>query len=339
MAVPESLNPLRVPDFNGDGRTDLFSLNSNTHVADLHLVSGVRSLGSSSFASIPPGWDTPKYGDFNGDRKTDLLWRDSTTGANGIWLMDGASIQAGGFLDSLQGDWRSVIGEFNSDGKTDLFWYNFSTGDYQLWLMNGLQKTQQISGKIEGGWEPTIADFNGDNRTDLFWRNSTTGGNSFWTFDPQTLAIFGESIPAKALTWSAEVIDFNGDGRSDLYWRDRLTGQNQIWTWTGIGFQPDATSIDLPGTSSDVTIRTADFEGNGLTDFLVRNPSTGNDQVWLSDGKGIQILPVASQSAGFRAEIGDYNGDRFSDIRWTSLDTTQSVIWFSNGILPKPMIA
>ncbi|MBE9012737.1 VCBS repeat-containing protein [Pseudanabaenaceae cyanobacterium LEGE 13415] len=339
MAVPESLNPLRVPDFNGDGRTDLFSLNINTRVADLNLVSGVRSLGSSSFSSIPSSWEAPKYGDFNGDRKTDLLWRDSATGANGIWLMNGASIQAGAFLEPLQGDWRSVIGEFNSDGKTDLFWYNFATGDYQLWLMDGFQKTRQLSGKIEGGWEPSIADFNNDGRTDLFWRNPPTGRNSIWTFDPQVLSISGESLPSKELTWNAEVIDFNGDGRSDIYWRDRLTGQNQVWTWTGIGFQPDATPIDLPGTSSDVTIRTADFEGNGLTDFLVRNPSTGNDQVWLSNGRSVEILAVASQAAGFRAEIGDYNGDRFSDIRWTSLDSTQSVIWFSNGILPKPMVA
>jgi hypothetical protein len=338
MAVPESLNPLRIPDFNGDGRTDLLSLNTNTRVAELTLIAGVRSLESSSFSSIPAGWQAPKYGDFNGDRKTDLLWRDATTGANGIWLMNGASIQAGAFLDPLQGDWRSVIGEFSGDGKSDLFWYNFSTGEYQLWLMDGLQKTRQIGGKIDGGWEASIADFNGDNRTDLFWRNPETGGNSFWTFDPQTLVIFGESIPVKPLTWSAEVIDFNGDGRSDVFWRDRLTGQNQVWTWTGSGFQPDATPIELPGTSSDFTIRIADFNDDDRTDFLVRNPSKGEDQVWLSESTKVQILPVASQSTGFQAAIGDYNGDRFSDIRWTTTDGTQSVIWFSNGILPKPMV-
>lgn len=338
MAVPESLNPLKIPDFNGDGRTDLFSFNTNTRIGELTLIAGVRSLGSSSFPPIPAGWQAPKYGDFNGDRKTDLLWRNTTTGENAIWLMNGTSLQGASFLDPLQGDWRSVVGEFNGDGKTDLFWYNFSTGDFQMWLMNGAQKTQQISGKIPGGWEPSIADFNGDHRTDLFWRNPETGENAVWTFDPQTLAISAEFLPVKPLTSSAEVIDFNGDGRSDVFWRDRLTGQNQVQTWTGSGFQPDAISIELPSTSRDVTIRIADFNDDGRTDFLVRNPSTAEDQVWLSEETRVQILPVASQSAGFRAAIGDYNGDRFSDIRWTTTDGTQSVIWFSNGILPKPMV-
>lgn len=338
MAVPNSLNSLKVPDFNGDGRTDLFSLNSNTGIAELNLIAGVRSLGSTSFASIPNGWQPPKYGDFNGDRKTDLLWRDAATGMNAIWLIDGASIQAGAFLKELVGDWRSVIGEFNGDGKTDLFWYNFQTGEYQLWLMNGLQKNLQISGNIAGGWEPTIADFNGDNCTDLFWRNSETGGNSFWIFNPQTLTIFGESIPTKPLSWSAEIIDFNGDGRSDIFWRDRSTKQNQVWIWTSTGFQPDTTSIELPNTGSDFTIQSADFNDDNRTDFLVRDPSRGEDQVWLSEETTVQILPVSSQSTGFQAAIGDYNGDRFSDIRWTTPDGTQSTIWFSNGILPKAMV-
>lgn len=338
MAVPDSLNSLRIPDFNGDGRTDLFGFNANARTPEITLLAGVRPLGSSSFSFTLDDWQDPKVGDFNGDCKTDLIWRNDKLGLNAIWLMNGTMIQSAAFLEPLQGDWSEVVGDFNGNGKSDLLWYNPKTGDYQVWLMEGLQRVKQTSGKIQQGWQAAIADFDNDNRSDIFWRNPTTGDNGVWTFDPQTLAIRGEFIPSKAPTWTPEIIDFNGDGLSDIFWRDRLTGQNQVWTWTVSGLQPDPTPIELPSVSSDFMIKTADFKGTGRTDFLVRNPSAGEDQVWLSEDTGVQVLPFATQSAGFQAVIGDYNGDRFSDIRWISTPGTQGIIWFSDGILPRAVV-
>ncbi len=336
MAIPDSLNPLRIPDFNGDGRTDRFSFNANTPQID--LLGGVRLIGSSAFNLKLEDWQPPKFGDFNGDRKTDLIWRNPKTGENGIWLIDGITVRQAAYLEPLQGAWTDVVGDFDGNGKSDLFWYNSSTGDYQVWLMDGVQRVQQTIGKIESGWEATIADFNHDNRSDLFWRNPTTGQNGVWTFDPQTLAIQAELIASKPSTWGAEVIDSNGDGRSDLLWRDRLTGQNQIWRWTSNSLQPDPTPTEIPAIGSDFVIKPADFEGNGSTTLLVRNPSTGENQVWRIGGAEVQISTIATQPAGFQAIIGDYNGDRFSDIYWTSTDGKASTIWFSDGIVPRPML-
>lgn len=339
MAISDSLNPLRIPDFNGDGRTDLFSFDSSKRIPQINLLSGVRSLGSSSFSSLPDGWQAPNFGDFNSDRKTDLAWRNSKTGENGIWLMDGTAIHQAAYLDLLQGAWTDTVGDFNGDGKSDIAWYNSNTGEFQLWIMDGAKRVQVSSLNIGQNWEPTLASFNTENRSDLFWRNSATGQNGVWTFDPKTLAIQGEYIESKPLTWSATLIDYNGDGRSDVFWRDRLTGQNQVWLWTAESLQPNPTPISLPATGSDIVIKTADFEGNGKTDFLVRNPSTGENQVWLAGDVEVQISKIADQPAGFQANIGDYNGDRFSDIRWVSTDGTQSVIWFSDGIFPRPMLS
>jgi hypothetical protein len=339
MTVPNSLNPLRIPDFNGDGRTDLFSFNSTTRTPEITLQAGVRVVGSSSLFSISEGWQDPQFGDFNGDSKTDLFWRNTKTGENAVWLMNGTTFSEAKFIDPLQGTWTSVVGDFDGNRKTDLFWYNANTGEYQIWIMDGLNRINLGQGVVGKGWEPTIADFNNDNRTDLFWREPTTGQNAFWTIDPQTLAIAGTFIESKPTTWRYEIVDYNGDGRSDIFWRDRLTGQNQVWIWAESGLQPNQTPIELPATSSDFNIQAADFEGDGRTDFLVRNPSAGTDQVWRFGETGVQITDLTTQSALFQSKIGDYNGDGFSDIRWTNTTGNKSsVIWFSDGFLPRPMI-
>ncbi|MEP0916439.1 VCBS repeat-containing protein [Leptolyngbya sp. DQ-M1] len=333
MAIPNTLNPLKIPDFNADGRTDIFSFNPNTGVSQITLIDGLRSLGSSSFPANSRDWQPSKFGDFNGDRKTDLVWRNTKTGGTEVWLINGTSIQAKSCLETLQGNWTETIGDFDANGKSDFFWYNSTTGDYNIWLMNGTQRVKQSSGEIGAGWEIAIADFNNDQQTDLFLRNPLTGENAVATIDLETLAIKVESTRSKSPTSSAEIIDFNGDGRSDVFWRDRLTGQNQLWVWS-TDLQPLSFQFSLPGRSRDFVIKTADFDGNGKTDFLVRNPSSGVNQVWLS-GTALKISPIATQSAGFQPTIGDYNGDGFSDIRWTSTDGTQSTVWFSNGNLPQ----
>jgi FG-GAP-like repeat len=338
MTIPNSLNPLKVPDFNADGRTDLFSFNPVTRIPEISLLAGARSTSSGSFFFIPDGWQDPKYGDFNGDGKTDLFWRNSKTGENAIWLMDGTGYSQAEFIDSLQGSWTETVGDFDGDGKSDLFWYNASTGEFQIWVMNGVQRVRQSSSKIDRGWESAIADFNNDNRTDLFWRNSQTGQNAIWTIDPGTLAVTGEYIESKPQNWRYEVIDYNGDGRSDIFWRDRLTGRNQIWITSSNSIQPTPIPIDLPGAGGDFVIKTADFDGNGKTDFLVRNPSTGENQVWRAGDIEVQISNISPQSGLFQPQIGDYNGDRFSDIRWTSVVGKDSVTWFSDGVLPRPMV-
>lgn len=334
MAIPNTLNPLKIPDFNGDSRTDLFSFNPNTGIAQITLIDQLQSLGSSSFSAESPDWRPSNFGDFDGDRKTDLVWRNTKTGDTEIWLINGTSLQTKALLEPLQGNWTETIGDFDANGKSDFFWYNATTGDYQIWLMDGVDRISQASGNIAPGWEATIADFNNDQRTDLFLRNPSTGGNAVATIDMETLAIKVDSTRSKSPTAIAEIIDFNGDGRSDIVWRDLLTGQNQLWIWS-TDLQPLSLQFSLPGRSRNFAIETADFDGNGKTDFLVRNRITGVNQVWLS-GTALETLPIDTQPRGFQPTIGDYNGDGFSDIRWTSTDGTQSSVWFSNGNIPRP---
>src|SRR5262249_34537181 len=74
------------------------------------------------------------------------------------------------------------------------------------------------------------------------------------------------------------------------------------------------------------------FNGDGSTDILWRDNSTGAVSIWLMNGtqvqqaSGLGVVPTNWSIAS----TGDFNGDGFSDILW--IDNTGNVsVWFMNG--------
>ena len=82
--------------------------------------------------------------DFNLDGRSDILWWNSMSGQVVEWLVNGASVIAGGSPGSVPSPW-TIVGQrdFNSDGFADLLWRNGTTGQLQIWFMNG--------GSVSGG--------------------------------------------------------------------------------------------------------------------------------------------------------------------------------------------
>jgi VCBS repeat protein len=123
---------LRLGDFNGDGRTDMFC----------HDGGGYKSVAYTSSAGHPgaggawgesDGFCTHSgaqlhLGDFNGDGRTDMLCHDAYTGYKWFAYTDEAGrLRTGGGWDGPFGRWCSANGgvlqvaRFNDDGKADLF--------------------------------------------------------------------------------------------------------------------------------------------------------------------------------------------------------------------------
>lgn len=87
-----------------------------------------------------------------------------------------------------------------------------------------------------------------------------------------------------------------------------------------------------------------DFDGDGKSDVLWRNNTTGQMIIWLMNGtsmrwsmNGISPLPMASP--GLVADldwqihsVADFNGDHKSDILWVNTVTGQVYIWLMNGL-------
>jgi FG-GAP-like repeat len=191
------LNPR--PDFNGDGKTDVFWRNDVTNQNAVWLMNGTQVQRASFLPSVAEeaGWRETKLGDFNGDGKTDIFWRNAATGQNAIWLMDGDRIASAQFIAGADGNWQADIGDFNGDGRSDFFWHNKATGQTAAWVMNSFTiQDARFLPNVPPEWESFVAEFNRDGKTDLFWRNSRTGENAVWTMNGARLATgqFGHRI-------------------------------------------------------------------------------------------------------------------------------------------------
>jgi hypothetical protein len=134
--------------------------------------------------------------------------------------------------------------------------------------------------------------------------------------------------------------DFNGDGMTDILWQNTATGQRAIWLMNGIqnGFQPTAI-VDLGWVDLNWSIAgTGDFNGDGMTDILWQNITTGQRALWLMNGIQNGFQPTAIVDLGWVdlnwliVGAGDFNGDGMTDILWQKTTDGQRALWLMNGI-------
>ena len=101
------------------------------------------------------------------------------------------------------------------------------------------------------------------------------------------------------------------------------------------------------GMSGTITIKAVavqkrryDFNGDGKSDILWRNGSTGADSIWLSANSATkQAVATVSNAAWKAVGSGDYNGDGKSDILWRNATTGADSIWLSANSATKQAVA
>src|SRR5204863_358820 len=79
----------------------------------------------------------------------------------------------------------------------------------------------------------------------------------------------------------------------------------------------------------------ADFSGDGHSDVLWRNTSTGENYIYLMNGLTIasqgSINAVSDQAWQVKG-IGDFDGDGKADLLWRNTSTGENYIWLMNGL-------
>lgn len=219
-------------DFNGDGFSDILSLNDNRLLA-FHGNAEGDALAPEDIGLALGDYSPSDYrvtaGDFNGDGIVDLL----QYGADGVSIFQGNARSTVSFTQVLNDfkphsgysiDHTSVfrVGDFNADGKSDLM--HIVNNDYiRIWVSdeNGFDvKNAYDPGNVSDDPRHTqLGDFNGDGRTDFIVNNVSQlqvffsyGNGTFGQHTTQPGVLLHNHIDNTLFSTG----DFNGDGITDL---------------------------------------------------------------------------------------------------------------------------
>jgi hypothetical protein len=102
---------------------------------------------------------------------------------------------------------------------------------------------------------------------------------------------------------------------------------------TGVGLpNPHSYTVTVIDVETLDPARAGDFDGNGRSDLIWRNETTGQTAIWLMNGTTFSSGVIVMNNAAWRpALLGDFNGDGKSDIVWRNDATGQSSVWLMSG--------
>jgi hypothetical protein len=286
---------------------------------------GCSSAGTSP--AEPTGTTAAALQAFGGP---DLLWQNTTAGTVEAWLLNGTQVdptplilsQICGSSDGCSSQWTVV-----DTVQSSILWWNKSTGHIRTWNFDSSGNVTipsdptQTCGQQDGCVDPPVHD----------WR----------PIGRVTMMV----PPAPGCTGFCPALPSTG-----LVWHDPITGTVRIWVFDGNG-QVEG-SFDLTQTcgsalcSQSWTAKlTSDFDGDGNTDILWWNTSTGQLQEWLLNPpstlspipatvapKQVGVtLSQTCQDTGVANSCGedwrpvsaaDINGDGHVDLLWHNFNGT-----------------
>jgi hypothetical protein len=167
---------------------------------------------------------------------------------------------------------------------------------------------------------------------------SPTSANPTFSAGSQSVTITGS--PAGCVgNWSASgngswltvlPASGSGSGSTTVSWaqNNSTTGRSSNATIAGTAF-----AVNQGGTQPAIRARN-DFNGDGKSDIIWRNTSTGDTHMWflstnaIAGGGFLVNLPAPPWIV---AGVGDFNGDGKSDIIWRNTATGDTHIWLMNG--------
>ena len=309
-----------------------------------YLENQIREVASgAAVVTVKDPWVVAGDGDFNGNGTSDILWYNKITGNTNIWFIQNGNYTGWsdpGVMAPSTGFVVAGIGDFNGNGTSDILWYNTNTGNTNIWF---IQNGNYTGWSDPGAMAPStgfavagIGDFNGDGTADILWYNKSTGNTNVWFIQNGNYTGWsdpGVMAPSTGFVF-AGIGKFNGGNTSDILWYNTATGNTNVWFiqngnyagWSDPGVMAPSTGFAFAGVG--------DFNGDGTTDILWYNPSTGNTNVWfIQNGNftGWSDPGVMAPSTGFVfAAVGDFNGN--PDLLWYNPTTGNTNVWFlANG--------
>ncbi|MBF0607005.1 MAG: VCBS repeat-containing protein [Magnetococcales bacterium] len=222
-------------------------------------------------------------------------------------------------------------GEFNvgtlssSSVNIEFAPYGWWTGHYQY--MDDLVVSQESISV-----SPTVSSTSG--------KIGDTLSQPGWGFTPNSTATLhflypdGQQDPNGI---STEPVGSDGNySHSYLIPSNAQIGTYYYWAVDGpTNIQSPKVSFTINANQSPGVRGERDFDGDGHTDVLWRNTTTGDVYIWLMDGSKIAggklVMKAVPADWDIKA-IDDFDGDGKADILWQNTTTGDVVLWFMNGL-------
>jgi hypothetical protein len=345
---------MKVADFDGDGVTDILTLNSNS---TLSLLPGSRSSNFQIARNFVLSTNTFTYssgllgiGDLNNDGSPDLVIANSDSNSFVVIINNNGNFQfpqLTTFTDSNLRIRSLTIGQAIGDNNLDIV---FGTGTT---FSEGVNQVAIFAGNGSGIFSSTnpvvaptgtfpasvvIGELNGDGINDIATANSNSGDISVllnWNdrFGPNT-------FPSTNQVTTIAAADFNGDGNLDTATGSAQSfgsgGPNLIFSFGNGAGGISGTQPMIPAPLPQSIIG-RDVNNDSRTDLIVAgNNSNQNGSsigVYLNTGDNtrlFQTIPDWSANLGFTIDnliLEDFTNDGIRDIAVSSLNSNSVALF------------
>jgi len=346
-AADAGADSIAVADFNGDGKLDLVTSNTQGNDVSVLLGNGDGTFKPAVNYAVAAAPGSLVVADFNGDRHPDIaVGNDSTTGGVQVFLGkgDGTFQPAVTYSTGASYSYAIATADFNGDGKADMAVtaYNFTlnTSGIAILFGNGDGTFQSPSAIPLGPWGAgatslASGDANGDGNADLI--ASTTGG--FTVVLGKGDGTFQLPVSYSGLNQAHSLVvgDLNGDNKLDIAATNSsdtavTTISSGIAVILGFGDgtfpAPRLYNVGTVGSSSHTpaqAVVAADFNNDGFIDVA------NSVNLLLGNGDGT-FTAGASYTSGDSVSglAADFNHDGNLDLAWVN-DIPKGTVYTLSG--------
>jgi alpha-tubulin suppressor-like RCC1 family protein len=128
--------------------------------------------------------------------------------------------------------------------------------------------------------------------------------------------------------------DFNLDGNHDLVLQNVQTGDVSAWFLDGPIYNGANASIATGMPTDWKIVGTADLNGDGNTDLIWQNNTTGDVIAWFMNGAtyvSSYIIAKGVPTAWKIVGVADLNNDLSADLIWQNNTTGDVLVWYMSG--------
>jgi len=328
-----------VGDFDGDGKQDVITVNSNLGNVSVLPGNGNGTFGAANTFTTIGAPKAIAVADFNGDTKLDMAIISNTNNSLAIHLNTSTAIGSFSFgaavTHTITSAYAITTADFDGTNGVDIAVVSNSAGNNLYEFLNTGTGTFNAPASFTTGSNPyglTTGDFNNDGKIDVATANygsynlsvllgvGTVGSFTTAVNYGTTNSVYPEAIIT---------IDFNGDGNLDL----ATVGTNsfsvayvEVFIGTGLTASTFGTAISFPssvGFGAPTKMITGDYNVDGNPDLAISQYSNNSVAMYLN-AQPI-ISGVTTLCAGASTTLTATNGTNYTWSANAGSATTASV--------------